>query len=135
MVQLQRLVIFEGLDRCGKSSLRAAFVKHTVECHVTLDRFVTSCRVYDLFFNRSYGTQFYDKLEQIVSDYSLVVFIDTAPSVCLARGAQYTLEELETQRRLFLQNLPPRTIYLWKAENNTVNQLLVKLMECIDALV
>lgn len=46
------IVIFEGFDKTGKSTLKAEFDKYTDFKYVTIDRFVASNLFYDRYFDR-----------------------------------------------------------------------------------
>lgn len=102
-----KIVAFEGLDRSGKSTLRRAFAKATKEKYFTIDRFTTTSRVFNWWFNRetTEWSYFLTRFETFLGADAVVVFIDTTPTVCRLRGAEYTIGELNTQRQFFLNNL------------------------------
>lgn len=104
-----RFVIFEGLDRSGKSTLRKEFAKQTKERVLTADRMIISSDVYDKFFKREQPKEVFDfrKLTSCILKgiEVVIVFVDTEPSVCLERGAEYSLLDLEKQRSLFFKEL------------------------------
>jgi thymidylate kinase len=103
-----QLVVFEGLDRCGKTTMRqvcSEAFKHQV---LFTDRFTTSMRVYDEFFHRRDDVVWgwYDGLERALARQGLTVFmLDTPPLVCIQRGAEYTRPELDYQQALFQATL------------------------------
>jgi hypothetical protein len=105
-----RLIAFEGLDRSGKSTLRRAFAKHTKEKHFTIDRFTTTSRVFNLWYDRNNEewSTFLGNFEYLLGGWGssvTVVFIDTNPLTCIFRGAEYKDEELYIQRILFIEEL------------------------------
>lgn len=67
------LVIFEGVDKSGKTTLKDAFNKCTNFKYVVLDRFTTSSKVYARLFNRD-GIEYYDEVEnKIIDNFNVLV--------------------------------------------------------------
>jgi len=99
------IVAFEGIDRAGKSTLRKLFSTETDFKHVTLDRFSTTARVYDRIFDRKDWQEREVDLEALESLTVTVVFVDTFPLICYNRGAEYSIEELNYHRKLFIEEL------------------------------
>lgn len=114
-----RIIVFEGIDRAGKSILRKAFGEKTGERYVTLARFFFSNAVYDVFFGRDGGPGVYGYLmavDELERDFGmLTIFVDTPPEVCAARIARekqrdYSPEDLSVlrrQREIFLDLIGP----------------------------
>ena len=133
---MSRVVAWEGLDRSGKTTTMKKYAVQSKQEFATLDRFTTSCRVYHRFFGRANNTKFFDRLEhQLATEFGLVVvFMDTEPTICFERGAEYTVEELCKQRQLFideLQALELRTLarVVYITTNNRPTEELVE--ECL----
>ena len=130
-----RLVIFEGLDRSGKTSLRKEFAARTRERVLTADRMIVSSDVYDEFFKRPQPKEVVDfrKLtETILKAIDVViVLVDTEPKVCLERGAEYLLEELKIQRSMFFKQLSkqPHRIIVLKTKNKSISECADELIE------
>lgn len=62
--QKQIMVVFEGMDKTGKTTLLREFNKRTGFKYVVLDRFTTSSKVYDHFYGRK-RFKYYDKIEKV----------------------------------------------------------------------
>lgn len=59
------LIIFEGVDKSGKTTLKDLFNKKTDFSYVVLDRFTTSSKVFDYFFDRK-RFSYYNHVEALV---------------------------------------------------------------------
>ena len=73
------LVIFEGADKTGKSSIIECFRKATNFKHTVIDRAFISSAVYNIKFNRNYDSLYYiDQLRQISSNVKVLIVLCTA---------------------------------------------------------
>lgn len=74
------LVVFEGVDKSGKTTLLNLFNRKTNFKYVVLDRFTTSSKVYDYFYGRErFG--YYNHVEVLAEeDYNILVVYCHAPS-------------------------------------------------------
>lgn len=61
------LIVFEGVDKSGKTTLKDAFNKKTNFSYVVLDRLTTSSKIYNNFFNRD-RLEYYDRFERRILD-------------------------------------------------------------------
>ena len=61
------IVIFEGFDKTGKSTLKAAFDKATDYKYTTIDRFTFSNRFYDIYFGRQSDERYDSYAEDVLS--------------------------------------------------------------------
>lgn len=69
------LIIFEGVDKSGKTSLKDKFNKKTNFSYVVLDRLTTSSKIYNDFFNRD-RLEYYNKFERsIVTTFNVLVVL------------------------------------------------------------
>lgn len=68
------VVIFEGVDKSGKSTLVAEFNKATNYKYLVLDRFLISSLVYDEAFERD-GSRYYEELCRAFGKLDDVAFI------------------------------------------------------------
>lgn len=103
-------IAFEGIDRAGKTEILRAFAQETLQAVPCVDRCLTSCRVYDRFFNRYQEDDerevYFDNFEATMSTFGyVVVYVNTPVRICLERGAQYSKKELEQHRRFFREEL------------------------------
>lgn len=70
------IIIFEGVDKSGKTSLKDEFNKRTNFSYIVLDRFTTSSKVYNDSFNRDKkNILYYDEVEKIMSEMFNVIVI------------------------------------------------------------
>lgn len=67
------VVIFEGVDKSGKTTLRDAFNKATDFKYVVLDRFTTSSKVYAKLFGRRYSAYYDDVENTLLKNYNAVI--------------------------------------------------------------
>lgn len=73
------LVIFEGADKTGKSSIIDCFRKATDFKHTVIDRAFISSAAYNIKFNRNYDSLYYiDQLKQISSKVKVLIVLCTA---------------------------------------------------------
>jgi len=112
-----RLIVLEGIDRAGKTSLRLAITQACDYQVVTIDRMGISSRVYDAYCERTGLAERAEQLrameEVLAREAGLaVIFVDTAPEVCYERALsacsmdevpKWTLADLTAQRELFLE--------------------------------
>lgn len=106
-----RVIVFEGLDRAGKTTLCRVFAEKTNQVHTCLDRWTITCRVYDMYFQRqddrrdinTWRTRLEDTM---INDFGLtIVMVDTEPELCVERGTQYDVQQMGYQRTLFMEQL------------------------------
>lgn len=73
------LVIFEGPDKTGKSSIIDCFRKMTDYKHTVIDRAFISSAVYNIKFNRKYDSLYYiEQLKQISSKVKVLIVLCVA---------------------------------------------------------
>lgn len=69
------LIIFEGVDKSGKTSLKDLFNKETNFCYVVLDRLTTSSKIYNNFFERD-RYEYYENFERsVLSSFDVLVIL------------------------------------------------------------
>lgn len=72
------VIIFEGIDKSGKTTLKDKFNKLTNFKYIVLDRFTISSKVYAKLFKRK-ETSYYDEIEKrFVSEYNVLVILTEA---------------------------------------------------------
>lgn len=82
------VIIFEGVDKSGKTTLLNMFNKATNFGYVVLDRFTTSSKVYNTLFNRD-RREYYNEVEQsfLKAFNVLIVYCYCSPGECFSRLA------------------------------------------------
>lgn len=68
-----KLIIFEGIDRSGKSSLRIELLKK-IKNIITIDRLTPSNYVYSMFYKREEDRDYLAYLEAVLSTRGIVVY-------------------------------------------------------------
>lgn len=69
------LIIFEGVDKSGKTTLKDKFNKKTNFDYVVLDRLTTSSKIYNNFFNRD-RLEYYNRFERsILETFNVLVVL------------------------------------------------------------
>lgn len=106
-----RIVVFEGLDGAGKTTLFREFEKNYDHYQACFDRWPPiSNYVYDRFFNRHLENLERDtwlealSLKAAWSFGLIIVFVDTSPLVCWERRRleeAYSVQDYECQRGLY----------------------------------
>jgi thymidylate kinase len=71
---ISKILIFEGLDKTGKSTLRKELLS-VIPHQMTIDRLVMSQLVYDKFYNRYDNTRFIKNVIDILKPISIVIFV------------------------------------------------------------
>jgi len=107
------LVVLEGIDGAGKTTLWKALGEATNHEVILVDRMGISNRVYDKLYGRVGAFERAKKLramdEVLAREAGLVIiFLDTSPEVCHAREVEkswcpHSVAELTAQRELFLE--------------------------------
>lgn len=71
------LIIFEGCDKTGKTTLSKEFNKITNHKYLVLDRFIISDIVYDIAFNRKYdnNTNKYNSYKILSESFDIVIIL------------------------------------------------------------
>ena len=60
------LIVFEGVDKSGKTTLKDTFNKKTNFSYVVLDRLTTSSKIYNNFFDRD-RLEYYNRFERSIT--------------------------------------------------------------------
>lgn len=69
------LIIFEGVDKSGKTTIKDKFNKKTNFSYVVLDRLTTSSKIYNNFFDRD-RLEYYDRFERsIIRNFDVLVVL------------------------------------------------------------
>jgi thymidylate kinase len=92
-----KIVILEGVDRCGKTTMQQEINKQTKYKHIVVDRGPIGFKAYCEIFGRPEKLfRKYNKLEwdlaQLMKDEILVIYIDCATDVLIERCLQTSHE-------------------------------------------
>lgn len=69
------LIVFEGVDKSGKTTLKDAFNKKTNFSYVVLDRLTTSSKIYNNFFGRD-RLEYYNRFERsVIESFKVLVVL------------------------------------------------------------
>ncbi len=79
------IVIFEGMDKSGKSTLLHAFNKTTDFLHFVIDRGPISNLVYNQIFSRNYGVDYSGMIDHITKHDHLIVYCKADKEVVTKR--------------------------------------------------
>ena len=92
---INRLVVFEGTNRSGKSTLRMELLKRIPNI-LTIDRFTGSNYVYSVLFNREEDFVYLAYLEFVLSSRGIVVYCYTDYPTYVER-CKNTGHEIQTE--------------------------------------
>ena len=99
-----KLIIFEGVDGVGKTTVYQAFRKVTNYCPLCIDRFIGSNFAYDTFFKRNNSPQnlstedlfaLEDKLKDIFD--CILVYLVCGEKILRKRIVEHNKEELDKE--------------------------------------
>ena len=102
------IIVFEGLDRSGKSTARRVLHQMSLFRGIVRDRDTISDRVYARFYGRKVDEKDWNMYENmcIITMGLVIVFVDTPPEICFDRVDQaWGLQDLRTHRNMFLKEL------------------------------
>lgn len=134
------LIVFEGIDKSGKTTLISEFNKSNDFEYVVLDRFIISSMVYDIVFKRGKYDELYNFF-QILSEHLRIVVVYCYAKPDEIRYRMYKTRELLPDELLKINNIEYlfrqtiidlhrkcnfETINLDTSENN--------IIECIDII-
>jgi len=105
MLPKDKILIFEGIDRTGKTALRNAILK-LYPGQMTIDRLFLSNYVYRDFYNRNEDLLIYNKLDNILKDVSIIVYTmcgyDTYITRCTEnKHVMLSQDDYQKQQNLF----------------------------------
>ena len=131
------LVIFEGVDKSGKTTLKDEFNKRTNFKYVVLDRLTTSSKIYNEFFERD-RLEYYENFEDVVRESFnvLVVLCECDTSLIVERLAKANeklprqLENIDEVKKRFEEVLER------SYENYTViDTSKTSIKECVESII
>lgn len=117
----QPIIIFEGVDKSGKTTLLNLFNKYTDFKYIVLDRFTTSSKVYDVIFDRN-SKEYYKNVEnKFFEDYNVTIVFCYCNNINEIQKRLLEANEklpAELQDIAMVQNLFKMEIMLRKKKND-----------------
>lgn len=130
------LIIFEGVDKSGKTTLKDAFNKLTNFKYVVLDRLTTSSKVYAKYFCRS-GLEYYENFENVVKkNFNVLVVCCICDEQIIRRRLMTSNEVLPKQ----LENINELQKEFLDEVSRTFNNFIIldtsskDVKECVDEI-
>lgn len=91
------LIIFEGVDKSGKTTIKDRFNKKTNFGYVVLDRLTTSSKIYNEFFGRD-RLGYYNEVENsVIKAFNVLVVLCECDTEIISRRLSNANEELPEQ--------------------------------------
>lgn len=132
---INRIVIFEGLDRSGKSTLRLELLKK-IKNIITVDRMTASNYVYAMYYNREEDFIYLAYLESVLSTRGVIVYCYCNYEEYLKRCGN-TNHEILSEKDFNIQ----RKLYDYYFNNVTLYKNIIKFdtgvlstEQCLDIL-
>ncbi len=130
------LIIFEGVDKSGKTTLKDLFNKKTNFNYVVLDRLTTSSKIYNNFFERD-RLEYYEEFERSVlrSFNVLVVLCECETNLIIERlknANEFLPEKLKDIDKV-------KAAFREEVDNSFSNYIVIdtekEINECVDTLI
>ena len=130
-----KLIIFEGCDRSGKSSLRLELLKKIPNI-LTIDRLMASNYVYAKYFNRKEDFEYLRYLDSVLSMRGIIVY-------CYCDYKTYLKRCKDTKHEIFSEkeyNLQRKLYDIYLDEETSFNVLNLNtgkytIKECVKILI
>lgn len=91
------LIIFEGVDKSGKTTIKDRFNKKTNFGYVVLDRLTTSSKIYNKFFGRD-RLNYYNEIERgMVKAFNVLIVLCECDTEIISQRLSNANEELPEQ--------------------------------------
>jgi hypothetical protein len=112
---IPQIIIFDGVDKVGKTTMKALFDKATKFFHWTIDRGPLSHLVYNIVYNRQGQNQAVGNITHIMS-HAIIVYMTADQSILEKRIAESVNEpKIDLNRDLPLfETVLDTTLHLWK---------------------
>lgn len=123
------LIVFEGVDKSGKSTLIRYFHKKTNYSRIALDRFTVSCKIYCRLFGRN-DEQYYDEFGKYTEDkYNLLVVVCTCNSDEIRKRLEIANEKLPDEL-IDIDNI--QNMFIETAKKDYKNVIIVDTSRSLD---
>jgi len=140
-----QVIIFDGPDKAGKSTLKAMLDKHTRFFHWTIDRGPLSHLVYNIAYDRTHQNFHVDNITNIMGQ-AILVYVIADEDVLAQRIANSPNEpKIDLKRDLSLFSVVMNaTLHLWKGglqldttdktEEESLSELIRKLNQLEEVM-
>ena len=99
------LIIFEGVDKSGKTTIKDRFNKKTNFGYVVLDRLTTSSKIYNEFFGRD-RLGYYNEVENsVIKAFNVLVVLCECDTEIISRRLSNANEKLPEQLKAFREEV------------------------------
>lgn len=131
------LIIFEGVDKTGKTTIRDRFNKKTNFGYVALDRLTTSSKIYNEFFERD-RLDYYKTIEDaMIKAFNVLVVLCECDTEIILERLRNANEELPEQ----LRNIDEvKKAFRREVERSFINYVVIdttnkEIDECVDSII
>ena len=131
------LIIFEGVDKTGKTTIRDRFNKKTNFGYVVLDRLTTSSKIYNEFFGRD-RLGYYKTIEDaMIKAFNVLVVLCECDTEIILERLRNANEELPEQ----LRNVDEvKKAFRREVERSFINYVVIdttnkEIDECVDSII
>lgn len=131
------LIIFEGVDKTGKTTIRDRFNKKTNFGYVVLDRLTTSSKIYNEFFGRD-RLDYYKTIEDaMIKAFNVLVVLCECDTEIILERLRNANEELPKQ----LRNVDEvKKAFREEVERSFINYVVIdttnkEIDECVDSII
>ena len=131
------LIIFEGVDKTGKTTIRDRFNKKTNFGYVVLDRLTTSSKIYNEFFGRD-RLDYYKTIEDaMIKAFNVLVVLCECDTEIILERLRNANEELPEQ----LRNVDEvKKAFRREVERSFINYVVIdttnkEIDECVDSII
>lgn len=130
------LIIFEGVDKSGKTTLKDLFNKKTNFSYVVLDRLTASSKIYNNFFNRD-RLEYYNQFEKrVLESFNVLVVLCECETKTI-------IERLKNANELLPEKLKDidkvKAEFRKEVDNSFSNYIVIDTMkeinECVDEII
>lgn len=130
-----KLLIFEGIDRSGKTSLREALRKK-IPGLITIDRLTPSNYVYSMFYKREEDRDYLAYLEAVLSTRGIVVYCYCNYETYLKRCTDtkhetLSEEDFNTQRMQYEFYFSHMTLYNYIIKFDTSSMTVDRILDIL----
>ena len=131
------LIIFEGVDKAGKTTIRDRFNKKTNFGYVVLDRLTTSSKIYNRFFGRD-RLGYYELVEDaLIRAFNVLIVLCECDTEIILKRLEDAKEELPKQ----LKNIDEvKRAFREEVDRSFVNYIVIdtsnkEIDECVENII
>ena len=131
------LIIFEGVDKVGKTTIRDRFNKKTNFGYVVFDRLTTSSKIYNRFFGRD-RLGYYESVEDaLIRAFNVLIVLCECDTEIILKRLEDAKEELPRQ----LKNIDEvKRAFREEVDKSFVNCIVIdtsnkEIDECVENII